>query len=92
MRSLRERLNASERATENLVRDLSAMAAQRKHMQGELYQAQSLAAQQSFQLADLSLAIREGKVQWTQEKQDLQRNAEVILEELFVGLEEILKL
>ncbi|XP_008317120.1 calcium-binding and coiled-coil domain-containing protein 1 [Cynoglossus semilaevis] len=76
MRSLRERLNASERATENLVRDLSAMAAQRKHMQGELYQAQSLAAQQSFQLADMSLAIREGKVQWTQEKQDLQRNAE----------------
>lgn len=77
MRSLRERLNASERATEGLKSDLSAMVAQRDHGQAELHQARLQAAQLTLQLADSSLALREGRARWSQERQNLQRAAEV---------------
>lgn len=77
MRSLRERLNASERAAEGLKSDLSAMVAQRDHGQAELHQARLQAAQLTLQLADSSLALREGRARWSQERQSLQRNAEV---------------
>ncbi|XP_041656074.1 calcium-binding and coiled-coil domain-containing protein 1 [Cheilinus undulatus] len=76
MRSLRERLNASERAAEGLKSDLSAMVAQRDHGQAELHQARLQAAQLTLQLADSSLALREGRARWSQERQSLQRSAE----------------
>ncbi|XP_060914731.1 calcium-binding and coiled-coil domain-containing protein 1 [Labrus mixtus] len=76
MRSLRERLNASERAAEGLKSDLCAMVAQRDHGQAELHQARLQAAQLTLQLADSSLALREGRARWTQERQSLQRTAE----------------
>ncbi|CAJ1085177.1 calcium-binding and coiled-coil domain-containing protein 1 isoform X1 [Xyrichtys novacula] len=76
MRSLRERLNASERAAEGLRSDLSAMVAQRDQGQAELHQARLQAAQLTLQLADSSLALREGRARWTQERQSLQRSAE----------------
>uniref|UniRef100_A0A4W6FLJ6 Calcium binding and coiled-coil domain 1a n=1 Tax=Lates calcarifer TaxID=8187 RepID=A0A4W6FLJ6_LATCA len=76
MRSLRERLNTSERAAEGLKSDLSAMVAQRDHGQAELHQARLQAAQLTLQLADSSLALREGRAHWAQERQSLQRTAE----------------
>lgn len=78
MRSLRERLNTSERAAESLKSDLSAMAAQRDHGQAELHQARLQAAQLTLQLADSSLALREGRAHWAQERQSLQRISEVL--------------
>ncbi|XP_010782769.1 calcium-binding and coiled-coil domain-containing protein 1 isoform X1 [Notothenia coriiceps] len=76
MWSLRERLNMSERAAEGLKSDLNAMVAQRDHGQAELHQARLQAAQLTLQLADSSLAMREGRARWTQERQHLQRIAE----------------
>ncbi len=77
MRSLRERLNTSERTAEGLKSDLSAMVAQRDHGQAELHQARLQAAQLTLQLADSSLALREGRARWSQERQNMQRAAEV---------------
>ncbi|XP_068454405.1 calcium-binding and coiled-coil domain-containing protein 1 [Clinocottus analis] len=76
MRSLRERLNLNERAAEGLRSDLSAMVAQRDHGQTDLHQARLQAAQLTLQLADSSLAMREGRARWAQERQNLQRTAE----------------
>lgn len=77
MRSLRERLNTSERASEGLKSDVSSMVAQRDHTQSELHQARLQAAQLTLQLADASLALREGRARWAQERQSLQLAAEV---------------
>ncbi|XP_061630078.1 calcium-binding and coiled-coil domain-containing protein 1 isoform X2 [Phyllopteryx taeniolatus] len=76
MRSMRERLDVSERAVEGLKNDLSAIVAQRDRGQAELHQARLQAAQITLQLADSSLALREGRAQWAQEKQSLQRTSE----------------
>ncbi|XP_044066942.1 calcium-binding and coiled-coil domain-containing protein 1 isoform X3 [Siniperca chuatsi] len=82
MRSLRERQNASERAADGLKSDLSALVAQRDHGQAELHQARLQAAQLTLQLADSSLALREGRARWAQERQNLQRTAEKAHEHL----------
>ncbi|KAG7228322.1 hypothetical protein INR49_009186 [Caranx melampygus] len=76
MRSLRERLNSSERAAEGLKSDLSAMVAHRDQGQADLHQARLQAAQLTLQLADSSLALREGRAHWAQERQTLLRTAE----------------
>lgn len=76
MRSLRERLSMNERAAEGLKSDLSAMVSQRDQGQAELHQARLQAAQLTLQLADSSLALREGRARWAQERQNLQRNTE----------------
>lgn len=76
MRSLRERLHMSEHTAEGLKSDLSAMVAQRDQGQAELHQARLQAAQLTLQLADSSLALREGRAHWAQERQHLQRAAE----------------
>ncbi|TNN82509.1 Calcium-binding and coiled-coil domain-containing protein 1 [Liparis tanakae] len=76
MRSLRERLSLNERAADGLKSDLSAMVAQRDHGQTDLHQARLQAAQLTLQLADSSLAMREGRARWAQERQNLQRTAE----------------
>ncbi|XP_078144657.1 calcium-binding and coiled-coil domain-containing protein 1 [Centroberyx gerrardi] len=76
MRGLRERLSASERTAEGLKGDLSVMVAQRDHGQAELHQARLQAAQLTLQLADSSLALREGRAHWAQERQSLHRTAE----------------
>ncbi|KAM7411894.1 hypothetical protein PAMA_021730 [Pampus argenteus] len=82
MRILRERLNMTERTADSLKNDLSAMVAQKDHGQAELHQARLQAAQLTLQLADSSLAWREGKAQWAQERQSLQRTAEKDYERL----------
>ncbi|XP_034028330.1 calcium-binding and coiled-coil domain-containing protein 1 isoform X2 [Thalassophryne amazonica] len=76
MRSLRERLIASERTVDGLKNDLSAMMAQRDRGQTELHQARLQAAQLTLQLADSSLSLREGRAHWAQERQNLQRTTE----------------
>ncbi|XP_037136166.1 calcium-binding and coiled-coil domain-containing protein 1 isoform X1 [Syngnathus acus] len=82
MRSLQERLDASERAADVLKNDLSSTAGQRDRGQTEVHQARLQAAQLTLQLADCSLALREGRAQWAQEKQSLQRKAEKAREDL----------
>lgn len=77
MRGLRERLSAGERTAEGLKGDLSAMVAQRDHGQADLHQARLQAAQLTLQLADSTLAQRESRAHWAQERQSLQRSAEV---------------
>lgn len=77
MRCLRERMNASERAAEGLKSDLSAMVTQRDNTQAELHQARLQAAQLTLQLADSTLALREERARWAQERQSLQHTAEV---------------
>nr|XP_061841702.1 calcium-binding and coiled-coil domain-containing protein 1-like isoform X2 [Nerophis lumbriciformis] len=72
MRSLQERLDVSERNVDGLKNDLSTMVAQRDRGQAELHQARLQAAQFTLQLADSSLALREGRAQWAQERQSLQ--------------------
>lgn len=78
MRILRERLHMSERAAEGLKGDLSTMVTQRDHGQAELHQARLQAAQLTLQLADSSLALREGRAQWAQDRQSMQHAAEVL--------------
>ncbi|XP_061759299.1 calcium-binding and coiled-coil domain-containing protein 1 isoform X2 [Nerophis ophidion] len=72
MRSLQERLDVSERTVDGLKNDLSTTVAQRDRGQAELHQARLQAAQLTLQLADSSLALREGRAQWAQERQSLQ--------------------
>lgn len=54
------------------------MVAQRDHGQAEMHQARLQAAQITLQLADSSLALREGRAHWAQERQNLQRTVEVL--------------
>nr|XP_057939967.1 calcium-binding and coiled-coil domain-containing protein 1-like [Doryrhamphus excisus] len=72
MRCLQERLDASERTVDGLKNDLSTTVAQRDRGQAELHQARLQAAQLTLQLADSSLALRESRAQWAQERQSLQ--------------------
>lgn len=77
MRSLRERLSNSERAVDALKSNMSSMVTQRDQVHSELHQARLQAAQLTLQLADCSLALREGRAHWAQERQAMQRDAEV---------------
>ncbi|XP_036389426.1 calcium-binding and coiled-coil domain-containing protein 1 [Megalops cyprinoides] len=77
LRSVQERLAASERTVEGLKGELSVLAAQRDRGQTELHQARMQAAQLTLQLADASLALREGRASWAQEREALQHTAEM---------------
>ncbi|MED6238227.1 hypothetical protein ATANTOWER_013464 [Ataeniobius toweri] len=82
MRSLRERFHMSERTVEGLKSDLSTLAAQRDRIQAELHQTRVQAAQLTIQLADASMALREGRANWAQDRQNLQHTAELDQESL----------
>ncbi|XP_051735993.1 calcium-binding and coiled-coil domain-containing protein 1 [Ctenopharyngodon idella] len=77
LRSVQERLNVSERCVETLRGELRDMVAQRDTTHAELHQARLQAAQLTLQLADASLALREGRANWAQERETLQQNAEM---------------
>lgn len=77
LRSIQERLNASGRCVETLRGELRDMVAQRDSAYAELHQARLQAAQLTLQLADASLALREGRASWAQERENLQKNTEV---------------
>ncbi|XP_012991957.4 calcium-binding and coiled-coil domain-containing protein 1 isoform X2 [Esox lucius] len=76
MRGLRERLATSERYAEGLKGELCGLVAQRDQGQTELHQARLQAAQLTLQLADASLALREGRATWAHDRQSLQRSSE----------------
>ncbi|XP_075898013.1 calcium-binding and coiled-coil domain-containing protein 1 [Nelusetta ayraudi] len=82
MRSLRERLSNSERAVDALKSNMSSMVTQRDQVHSELHQARLQAAQLTLQLADCSLALREGRARWAQERQAMQRDTEKDQEQL----------
>lgn len=67
----------SERCVETLRGELRDMVAQRDTTHAELHQARLQAAQLTLQLADASLALREGRANWAKERETLQQNAEV---------------
>ncbi|XP_056589122.1 calcium-binding and coiled-coil domain-containing protein 1 isoform X3 [Triplophysa dalaica] len=77
LRSFQERLNMSERFVESLRGELRDMVAQRDTAHAELHQARLQAAQLTLQLADVSLALREGRASWAQERENLQKNTEM---------------
>uniref|UniRef100_A0AAY5EKM5 SKICH domain-containing protein n=1 Tax=Electrophorus electricus TaxID=8005 RepID=A0AAY5EKM5_ELEEL len=77
LRGVQERLTASERCVDTLRAELRDAAAQRDSTQAELHRARLQAAQLTLQLADASLALREGRATWAQERESLQHNAEV---------------
>lgn len=77
LRSVQERLNVSEHCVETLRGELRDMVAQRDSAHAELHQARLQAAQLTLQLADASLALREGRANWAQERETLQQNAEI---------------
>ncbi|XP_063064240.1 calcium-binding and coiled-coil domain-containing protein 1 [Engraulis encrasicolus] len=77
LRGLQERLRASERACEELRAELGGMGVKRDQGQAELHQARLTSAQLTLQLADSSLALREGRACWAQERESLQRTSEM---------------
>ncbi|XP_051516992.1 calcium-binding and coiled-coil domain-containing protein 1-like isoform X1 [Myxocyprinus asiaticus] len=77
LRSVQERLNVSECCVEALRVELRDMVAQRDTAHAELHQARLQAAQLTLQLADVSLALREGRASSAQERETLQQNSEM---------------
>lgn len=77
LRSIQDRLNASERCVETVRGELRDMITQRDTAHAELHQARLQAAQLTLQFADASLALREGRASWAQEKETLQKNTEM---------------
>lgn len=68
----------SERTAEGLKRDLSSMVAQRDHGQAELHQAQLQAARLTIQFTDVLMTQRKDSTRWEEERENLQRSAEVM--------------
>ncbi|KAJ8347126.1 hypothetical protein SKAU_G00285270 [Synaphobranchus kaupii] len=77
LRSVQERLSTSERVVDGLKGELSGLAVQRDRGQTELHQARMQAAQLTLQLADASLALREGRANWAHERETLQQSTEM---------------
>ncbi|XP_043107950.1 calcium-binding and coiled-coil domain-containing protein 1b isoform X2 [Puntigrus tetrazona] len=77
LRTLQERLEASERSTEALRRDLSDLGSLQSHSHAELHQVRLQSAQMSLQLSQANLALREGQATWAQERETLRQSAEL---------------
>ncbi|KAI4903425.1 hypothetical protein NFI96_016443 [Prochilodus magdalenae] len=77
LRITQERLEASERTTEALRRDLSELGALQSHSHGELHQVRLQAAQMTLQLSQANLALREGQATWSQERESMRQSAEL---------------
>ncbi|XP_049327852.1 calcium-binding and coiled-coil domain-containing protein 1b [Astyanax mexicanus] len=77
LRILQERLEASERSTDALRRDLSELGALQSHSHAELHQVRLQAAQMTLQLSQANLALREGQAAWSQERESMRQNAEL---------------
>ncbi|XP_026098014.1 calcium-binding and coiled-coil domain-containing protein 1b isoform X1 [Carassius auratus] len=77
LRTLQERLEASERSTEALRRDLSELGSLQSHSHAELHQVRLQSAQMSLQLSQANLSLREGQATWAQERDTLRQSAEL---------------
>ncbi|TRY97791.1 hypothetical protein DNTS_008285 [Danionella cerebrum] len=82
LRVLQERLEAGERSTDALRRDLSELGSLQSHSHAELHQVRLQAAQLSLQLSQANLALREGQAGWAQEREALRQSAEMDKERL----------
>lgn len=77
LRTLQERLEASERSTDALRRDLSELGSMQSHSHAELHQVRLQSAQINVQLSQANLALREGQAVWAQEREALRHSAEL---------------
>ncbi|XP_067287436.1 calcium-binding and coiled-coil domain-containing protein 1b [Pseudorasbora parva] len=77
LRTLQERLEASEHSTDALRRDLSELGSMQSHSHAELHQVRLQSAQMSLQLSQANLALREGQAIWAQEREALRQSAEL---------------
>ncbi|XP_062871224.1 calcium-binding and coiled-coil domain-containing protein 1 [Trichomycterus rosablanca] len=77
LRGVQEQLNASESCVETLKAEIREMSAQRDSDQAKLHQVRLQAAQLTLQLADVNLALREGRATWAQERESLQCSAKL---------------
>uniref|UniRef100_A0A8C9S5I2 Calcium binding and coiled-coil domain 1b n=1 Tax=Scleropages formosus TaxID=113540 RepID=A0A8C9S5I2_SCLFO len=73
---LQERLFASERVAEGLRTQLAEQSAHQDCSQTELHQARLQAAQLTLQLSDTSLALKERRAAWAQEREELRCSLE----------------
>ncbi|KAJ8258248.1 hypothetical protein GJAV_G00194790 [Gymnothorax javanicus] len=89
LRGVQEKLSASERVVEGLRGELSSLVAQRDRGQTDLHQARMQAAQLTLQLADASLALREGRASWAQERETMLQSALVDRERVDQLTEEV---
>ncbi|KPP73546.1 calcium-binding and coiled-coil domain-containing protein 1-like [Scleropages formosus] len=78
---LQERLFASERVAEGLRTQLAEQSAHQDCSQTELHQARLQAAQLTLQLSDTSLALKERRAAWAQEREELRCSLESHLQE-----------
>ncbi|XP_077060606.1 calcium-binding and coiled-coil domain-containing protein 1b isoform X1 [Siphateles boraxobius] len=77
LQTLQERLEASERSTDALRRDLSELGSMQSHSHAELHQVRLQSAQINVQLSQANLALREGQSVWAQEREALRHSAEL---------------
>lgn len=82
MRSLQERLDASEHVAESLRRELRELGTRQVHTQTELHQARLQAAQLTLQLSEENLVFREERASWALEREALKHAAEVMMLQL----------
>lgn len=81
---VQEQLSTSESCVETLKAEIREMSAQRDSDQAKLHQVRLQAAQLTLQLADVNLALREGRATWAQERESLQCSAKVTLSHILL--------
>lgn len=76
-RGLQERLEASERAAEDLRRELRELGARLGYSHTELHQARLQVARLTLQLSEEDLLLREERANWALEREAYKHAAEV---------------
>lgn len=76
-RGLQERLEASERAAEDLRRELRELGARLGYAHTELHQARLQVARLTLQLSEEDLLLREERANWALEREAYKHAAEV---------------
>lgn len=82
VRSLQERLDASELVAESLRRELRELGTRQAHTQTELHQARLQVAQLTLQLSEENLVFREERANWALEREAFKHAAEVMILQL----------
>lgn len=79
MRSLQERLEATDLVSEGLRRELRELGTRQSHANAELHQARLQVAQLTLQLSDQDLILREERANSALEREAYRHAAEVRL-------------
>ncbi|KAG7218457.1 hypothetical protein INR49_020364 [Caranx melampygus] len=82
VRSLQERLDASEQVAECLRRELRELGTRQAHTQTELHQARLQVAQLTLQLSEENLVFREERANWALEREAFKHAAETEMKKL----------